>query len=104
MVLVIVVVQFLAFNGNLSDGSILFDVLRVAIPHVNGEIAKFAGNLELELLAEEWRQGSFDDRRSTDFLLVEGDGAVDVAKSAWRQGMSIKVELLGGGGGAGGIG
>lgn len=98
MVFVIVCVQHLSFNGDLSDWSILFDVLRVSIPHVNREVTEFTRYLELEFFTEKRCQCSFDDRRSANLLLVKSDRTVNVPEGAGRQGMSIEVELLGGGG------
>lgn len=84
MVLVIVRVQLLPFDGDLSDGSILFDVFRIPVPNIHGQVAEFSRDLKLKFLAEERRQCSLDDRRSADFLLVEGHRAIDVPEGAWR--------------------
>lgn len=91
MILMIVRVQFLAFDGNLPDRSVLLDMLRVPIPYVHGEVPEFPWNLELELLAEKRRQSSLDDWRSADFLLIECNGAIHVPEGARRQGVAIEV-------------
>jgi hypothetical protein len=77
MVLVVIQVQITFSYRNFSHRFILLQ-MSITFEHVHRQVSEFTRNLEREFFAEEWRLIALC-LRSTDFLLIEGDGAVDIA-------------------------